>query len=334
MLGKKRMLSYRKAVYSALDQALGSDAKVVFMGEDISEYGGAFGVAGDLSKKYPSRVISTPISEGGFTGVAVGLAMTGFRPVVEIMFMDFLTLAMDQIVNHAANVHYMYGGQLSCPLVVRTPAGGYRGYGASHSKAMESAFLSVEGLKIVAPSTVSDAYGCLLSAIYDNNPVLFVEHKLLYNLEEEVEFGPDYRCELGRAQIIKEGTDVTVVTHSYGTVLANEAVHELQKEGINAELIDLRTLKPIDIETVAASVKKTGRLVSVEEGNVSGGIGAEVVSRIAERCLEYLDGRIIRVGKPDVPIPASIAAETRILPGADDIIRAVRNSLSWRHDDV
>lgn len=300
------------------------------MGEDISEYGGAFGVAGDLHKKYPARVLSTPISEGSFTGVAVGLAMTGYRPVVEIMFMDFLTLAMDQIVNHAANIHYMYGGQMACPLVIRTPAGGYRGYGPSHSKAMEAIFIGVPGLKVVAPSTPADAYGCMIEAVYDNNPVLFVEHKLLYNVEDDTACKHDESARLGRARIVREGKDVTVVSHSYGVTLASIAVSELAQEGIDAELIDLRSLKPLDTETIFASVKKTGRLVSVEEGSVFGGIGAEVVSQVTEVCLPYIDGRILRVGKPDVPIPASPEAEKHVLPDVKEIKIAIKNSLSWR----
>ncbi|MEK7774027.1 MAG: alpha-ketoacid dehydrogenase subunit beta [Deltaproteobacteria bacterium] len=325
----RERISYRKAIYRALDHVLGSDEKVVFMGEDISEYGGAFGVSADLYRRYPSRVISTPISEGSVAGAAVGLSMTGYRVIVEIMFMDFITLAMDQIINHAANIHYMYGGQVSCPIVIRTPAGGYRGYGPSHSKTLEGLFLGIPGLKIVAPSTVQDAWGALLSAVYDNNPVLFIEHKLLYDMEDEINLdhkpGP-----IGRARIVREGADVTVVSHSYGSHLSMRAAQELSAQGIEAEVIDLVSLKPLDIDTVASSVKKTGRLVTVEEGDLSGGVGAEVVSRVAEDCLPYIDGRIIRVGKPDVPIPASITAESHVLPGIEAVIEAAKKTLSWK----
>lgn len=326
----KGKISYRRAIYSALDRVMERDEKVVFIGEDITEYGGAFGVSADLCRKHPGRVIATPISEGGFTGAAVGLSMTGYRVIVEIMFMDFLTLASDQIVNHAANVHYMYGGQVKCPLVIRTPAGGYRGYGPSHSKSMENFFLSVPGLKIVAPSTAMDAYGCLVSAVYDNNPVLFIEHKLLYNTEEEAQPEMLEAVELGRAKVVREGADVTVASHSYGVRLSLEAAQELSKEGVDAEVIDLRTLKPLDIPTIEASVKKTGRLVYVEEGDAFGGVGAEVVSSIVERCMQYLDGRVLRVGKPEVPIPASLEAERLILPNSGKIIEAVKRSLSWK----
>lgn len=325
---RREKISYRKAIYRALDRVLGGDEKVVFMGEDISEYGGAFGVSADLYGRYPARVISTPISEGSVVGAAVGLSMTGYRVVVEIMFMDFITLAMDQIINHAANIHYMYGGQASCPIVIRAPAGGYRGYGPSHSKALEGLFLGVPGLKIVAPSTVQDAWGMLISAIYDNNPVLFIEHKLLYDMEGEIDL--DRKIEpIGRARIAREGADVTVVSHSYGSHLSMRAARELSAQGIDAEVIDLVSLKPLDIGAVASSVKKTGRLVTVEEGDLSGGVGAEVVSRVVEECLPYIDGRIVRVGKPDVPIPASIIAESRVLPGVEEIVDAAKRTLSW-----
>ncbi len=325
---RTQTLTYRRAIYNALDRLLSEDENIIIMGEDITEYGGAFGVTSDLYRKYPKRIISTPISEGGFTGIAVGAAMTGFRVIVEIMFMDFITLATDQIVNHAANIHYMYGGQLTCPVVIRTPAGGYRGYGVSHSQTLEACFMSVPGLKIVAPASVSDAYGLLLSSVYDNNPVLFIEHKLLYNMEVEFDFDTE-PVPLGRARIVREGRDVTLVSHSYGVHLGSTALEELLSEGIDVELIDLRTLKPLDIDTVVESVRKTGRLVYLEEGNVFGGVGGEVVSQVVERCLPYIDGRILRVGKADVPIPASISGEREVLPDIERVKEAVKSSLSW-----
>jgi len=190
--------------------------------------------------------------------------------------------------------------------------------------------MSVPGIKIVAPSTVTDAYGCLLSAVYDNNPVVFVEHKLLYDLKEDIDIGELKAVEIGKARVVREGRDVTIVAHSYGVELARRAADELAQDGVEAEVIDLRTLKPLDMETVAASVMKTGRLVSVEEGNVFGGIGAEVAGQVTERCLDYLDGRVVRVGKPDVPIPASVEAERRLLPDAGSVVEAVKRSLSWR----
>lgn len=326
----EKKISYRKAIYSAIERVMSADDRTVFIGEDIAEYGGAFGVAADLYKKFPGRVISAPISEGGFTGVAVGMAMTGYRVITEIMFMDFITLALDQIINHAANVHYMYGGQLSCPIVIRTPAGGYRGYGPSHSKAMEAMLIGIPGIRVVAPSTPADAYGCFLSAVYDNNPVVFVEHKLLYNIEEEADLDALTPVELGKAKVLRQGSDVTLVSHSYGTVICREAIGALLEEGIDVELIDLRSIKPLDMETVSASVTKTGRLVYVEEGNVAGGVGAEVVSAIAEAALPYIDGRLVRVGRPDVPIPASTVAEGYVLPDKQSVISAVKRSLTWK----
>lgn len=324
----KEKLSYRRAICRALDHILANDEKAVFIGEDIAEYGGAFGVSTGLYGKYPGRVIPAPISENGFTGVAVGLAMTGYRPIVEIMFMDFMTLAMDQLINHAANINYMYGGQVRCPMVVRTPAGGYRGYGPSHSKSLESLFIGIPGLKVVAPSTVEDAWGLLLSSVYDNNPVLFIEHKLLYNLEDTVRL-PVAIEPLGKARVARPGSDVTVVSHSYGVHICMEAARELSFLGVEAEVIDLRTIKPIDTETIAVSVKKTGKLVCVEEGDRTGGIGAEIASMVSEDCLPYLDGRIVRVGKGDVPVPASVKAEKLILPDAGSVIKAVNKALSW-----
>ncbi len=305
------------------------DESVIIMGEDITDYGGAFGVTRDLHERFPGRVLATPISENGFTGVAVGAAMTGLRPIVEIMFMDFITLAMDQILNHAAKVHYMYGGQASCPLVIRTASGGYRGYGVSHSQTLEACFMSMPGIKIVAPSTPADAYATLLSAVEDDNPVLFIEHKLLYNMEEEMD--PDTEpVPIGKARVVREGKDITLATHSYGVAIAGTAVEELEREGIDVELIDLRTLKPMDCGTIVDSVKKTGAFVYLEEGNVFGGVGAEVASLVVEEALPYIDGRILRVGRPDVHIPASLKAERMVLPDVEDVVRAVKRALSWR----
>lgn len=256
--------------------------------------------------------------------------MTGYRVIVEIMFMDFMTLALDQLVNHAANVHYMYGGQLSCPIVIRTPAGGYRGYGPSHSKSMEAMLMGVPGIRMFAPGTVEDAYGCFLSAMKEPNPVVFVEHKLLYNTEDHLDLSSVTPVPFGKARIARAGTDVTIVAHSYAATLSCEAAAGLMEEGINAEVIDLRSLKPLDLDSVIKSVKKTGRLVCVEEGNVTGGVGAEVASSVVEAALPFLDGRVTRVGRPDVPIPASGKAERFVLPDVENIKTAVRRSLNWK----
>lgn len=318
-----------QAVREALSEEMRRDPTVLLMGEDIGRYGGAFGLTSGMVEEFGDmRVLETPISENGFTGVAVGAALTGLRPVVEIMFMDFLTLASDQLVNHAAKLHYIYGGQVKVPMVIRTPAGGGRGYGASHSQSLESMFCGVPGLKIVAPSKPRDAKGLLKSAIRDDNPVLFVEHKLLYASKSEVPEEEEL-LPLGRAVVVKEGSDVTLVSHSRGVSLAEEASVVLAGQGVDVEIVDLRTLKPLDVETIHESVAKTGRAVIVEEGPVCGGIGAEVAASIAEECLSHLDGRVVRVGMPDTPIPSSSFLESEVLPAVDDVVEACRRSLSW-----
>lgn len=314
------MLSYRDALYEALREEMESDETVVLIGEDFAN-GGAFGVAGDLPDRFGwSRVIRTPISENGFIGVAVGAAMTGLRPVAEIMFMDFMTLAMDQLVNHAAKIHYMYSGQYSVPLVVRTPAGAGRGYGASHSQSLESWLIHVPGLKVVAPSDPADAKGLLKSAIRDDNPVVFIENKLLYPKKGEIE--DDGPIPLGHARVRRHGSDITLVSYGRMLDLSLEAAELLGLEGVGCEVIDLRTLKPLDLDTLLGSVARTGRFVFVEEG--TGGIGAEVATRIVEA---YPTTRVVRVAARDVPIPSSGPLEQHVIPQLDDIINGCLNSL-------
>ena len=298
-------------------------------GKDITIYGGAFQVTGDLWERFGShRVIGTPISENGIVGVGVGAAITGMRPVIEIMFMDFITLAMDQIANSACKLHYTYGGQLSVPLVIRTPAGAGRAYGANHSQSFESLFMNVPGLKIVAPSTPVDAKGLLKASIRDNNPVLFVENKLLYDTIGEVP-EDEVVLPIGKASIAKEGKDVTLISYSRMLLFSLEASAILEDKGIDVEVIDLKSLKPLDMETIATSLAKTGRVVVVEEGYKTGGIGAEICARIGEECLPYLDGRIVRVGAADVPIPCSPFLESQVLPNIESIVTACEYSLSW-----
>lgn len=324
-----RTISFTQAVREALSEEMRRDPSVFLLGEDIGKYGGAFGVtAGMLDEFGAERVVETPISENSFVGVAVGAAVTGLRPVVEIMFMDFLTLAADQIVNHASKLRYIYGGQVKVPMVIRTPAGGGRGYGASHSQSLEGMFCSVPGLKVVAPSTPRDAKGLLKSAIRDDNPVLFVEHKLLYAEKGEVP-EEDEALPLGKAFVRQEGKDVTLIAHSRMVKLASEVIVNLADEGVDVELIDLCSLKPFDTETIEKSIRKTGRVVIVEEGPKYGGVGAEVAAHIAEQCLPHIDGRIVRVGMPDVPIPSSTFLEDVVLPKREDIIEACLKSLSW-----
>jgi pyruvate/2-oxoglutarate/acetoin dehydrogenase E1 component len=321
---EQRDVTYREALYEALRDEMERDESIVMIGEDLAP-GGAFGVAGDLYQRFGSgRVIQAPISENGFVGVAVGAAMAGLRPVVEIMFMDFMTLAMDQLVNHAAKIHYMYAGQFSVPIVLRTPAGAGRGYGASHSQSLESWLLHVPGLKVVAPSDPGDANGLLKSAIRDDNPVVFVENKLLYGkrgvLSSEASALP-----LGRARIRRPGRDITLASYGRMLDLSLEAAEILAPEGVSCEVIDLQTLKPLDVETLAASATRTGRFVFVEEG--TGGVGAEVCTRMSERCLEHLAGRTVRVSARDVPIPSSGPLERHVIPQVSDIVNGCLDSL-------
>jgi pyruvate/2-oxoglutarate/acetoin dehydrogenase E1 component len=322
-----RELSYWQAVQEALREEMVRDPRVFLMGEDIGVYGGAFGATRGLLAEFGAeRVRCTPISEATIVGAGIGAAVTGMRPVVEIMFMDFVTLAMDQIANHAAKFRYMYGPQARVPLVIRTPAGGGRSYGATHSQSLEAWFLHVPGLKVIAPATPADAKGLLKSAIRDDNPVLCVEHKLLYATTGPVPDG-DVTEPLGQAAIRREGTDVTLVTYSYYVGVALQAAEALARDGIEAEVVDLRTLVPLDTETVLDSVRKTGRLVCIEEGTRTGGVGAEIAARVAEEAYEYLDAPIRRVATPDIPIPFSPVLEDAALPKVDGIIRTVTELL-------
>ncbi len=319
-----RTISYRQALYEAMLEEMEQDSSVVLIGEDFAN-GGAFGVVGDLPDRFGSdRVIRTPISENSYVGVGVGAAMTGLRPVVEIMFMDFMTLAMDQIVNHAAKIHYMYAGQYSVPLVVRTPAGAGRGYGASHSQSLESWLLHVPGLKVIAPSDPADAKALLRSAIRDENPVIFIENKLLYPKEGPVN-DAELDGKLGKARIRAAGDDITLA--SYGRMLDEslKAAELLAAEGVYTDVIDLRTLKPLDTDTLISSVQRTGRFVFVEEG--TGGVGAEVCSRVVELAGAYLHGRIPRVAARDVPIPSSGPLEQHVIPQVADIVNGCLDTL-------
>ena len=316
--------TYWQALQEALREAMQRDPTVFVMGEDIGVYGGAFGVTRGLQAEFGTqRVRCTPISEATIVGAATGAALTGLRPVVEIMFMDFLTLAMDQLANHAAKFRYMYGPQARVPLVLRTPAGGGRCYGATHSQSLEAWFLHVPGIKVVAPATPADAKGLLSAAIRDDNPVLFVEHKLLYATTGEVPEDDGF-VPIGSAAVRRAGRDVTLVSYSYYVGVALEAATRLAADGIDAEVIDLRTLVPMDTPAILESVRKTGRLVCIEEGTQSGGVGAEIAARVAEHAYEYLDAPIRRVAAADVPIPFSPALEPLALPSTDDIVRTVR----------
>lgn len=326
---KKRKLSYKSAIYEALFEEMQGDEKVVLLGEDISVLGGAFGVTGELWKHFgKERVINTPISENSFVGVAIGMAMLGMRPVVEIMFMDFITLACDQIINHAAKIPYIYGGQIKVPVVIRTPFGAGRGYGASHSQSLERLFMGIPGIKIIAPYNVADAKNLLKSAINSEDLIIFIEHKMLYAKEGEVLDSDQGIIEINKARILREGKDITLISYSKMLDCCLEIADELCTD-LSIEVIDLCSLKPIDADTIISSVKKTGRVVFVEEGPKVGGIGAEVCSQISEQCLEYLNGRVVRVGSPEVPIPSSRYLEEIVLPDRETIIEGIKKSLSW-----
>jgi pyruvate dehydrogenase E1 component beta subunit len=298
------------------------DEAVFLLGEDIAEYGGAFGVTRGLLEAFGrERVINAPISEPGFVGAAIGAALVGSRPVVEIMFMDFMTLVTDQLVNQAAKLHYVLGEQARCPLVIRVAGGGGRCYGSTHSQTLEAWFMHAPGIKIAVPATPADARGLLKSAVRDDNPVLFVEHKMLYGLRGEVTAG-DEPVPFGKARMVTEGEDITLVAWSWMAAEAEAATAELAAAGVSAELIDLRTLNPLDTDTLVASARKTGRVLIVQEAPGTAGPAAEIACRIFEQAHDYLDAPITRLAAPDVPIPASPALEQAVLPGRDKIAQA------------
>jgi acetoin:2,6-dichlorophenolindophenol oxidoreductase subunit beta len=315
---------FRTAIRDALDEELAADERVVFFGEDVAVAGGVFAATPGLYEKYGGeRVFDTPISELALAGAAFGSAVTGLRPVVEIMFGDFLTLAMDMIVNQATKYRFLTQEQVSVPLVIRSVVGAGGRFGAIHSQMPASWFMGVPGLKVVAPSTPADAKSLLRAAIRDDNPVLFFEHKRLYALEGEVngEVG-----RLGEADVVREGRDVTLVTAMKSVHDALEAAEQLDRDRISVEVIDLRTLRPIDVETVVASVRKTNRVVVVEEGPLTGGWAGEVLACVTEQALGHLDDAW-RIATPNTPIPYSPPLEDAFLPGAERIVADIRRRL-------
>ena len=320
-----RELSYAEAIREGLAQAMQADERVFLFGEDVGVYGGAFGVSGDLFHKFgPERVIDTPISELGIAGAAVGAAITGMKPVLELQFSDFVTLAMEQIVNQAAKIHFMFGGKATVPMVVRLPGGSGTGAAAQHSQSLEAWFAHVPGLKVVQPSTPHDAKGLLLAAIDDPNPVLIFVHKLLYKTRGPVSEDP-YRVPIGKAAVRRAGRDLTIVGSSIMAIRAAAAATRLSAENIDAEVIDLRSLRPIDLTTIAASVRKTHRLLIVYEGVKIMGIGAEISAMIAESdAFDFLDAPIARLGGADVPLPYNPVLEKAAVPQEDDIVAAAR----------
>ncbi|MEM9223071.1 MAG: alpha-ketoacid dehydrogenase subunit beta [Pseudomonadota bacterium] len=321
-----RELSYAEAIREALDIALAEDERVIVMGEDIGVYGGAFQVTGDLVHKYgEDRIMDTPISELGGAGVAVGAALCGLRPIYEFQFSDFATLAMEQIANQAAKLRFMLGGAVSVPVVMRFPAGSGTGAAAQHSQSLEAWFGHVPGLKVVQPSTPEDAKGMLLAAIADPDPVMIFEHKILYKTKGPVPEG-FYTCPIGKAAVRRDGSDLTIVATSIMVHKALDAAKTLADEGIDTEVIDLRSVRPMDRETVLDSLRKTGRLICVYEGVKTLGVGAEVSAMVAESdAFDYLDAPIVRLGGAECPIPYNPELEKAAVPQVDDILAAARD---------
>jgi acetoin:2,6-dichlorophenolindophenol oxidoreductase subunit beta len=319
-------ITYAEAIRSALCHEMRRDARVFILGEDVGLYGGAFGVTKGMMDEFgPDRVRDTPISEAVIAGAAAGAAITGMRPVAEIMFMDFITISMDQLANQAAKVRYMFGGKATVPMVLRTPAGSGTGAAAQHSQSLESLLANIPGLKIVMPSTPADAKGLLIASIRDDNPVIFIEHKLLYKTKGAVPDG-EYVVPLGVADVKRRGTDITIVATSLEVVRALQAAEQLAKDGIEAEVIDPRTLVPFDERTIAESVRKTGRVMIVHEAPKHCGFGAEVAARLAEgEAFDYLDAPIVRLGGAQVPIPYNPNLERAAVPQTEDIVKAARS---------
>ncbi|MDP9319498.1 MAG: alpha-ketoacid dehydrogenase subunit beta [Chloroflexota bacterium] len=315
---------YAEALNDALRIEMQRDVRVIVLGEDIAEHGGAFQVTANLLAEFgPTRILQTPISEIGLVGTAVGAALTGMRPVAELMYIDFSGLAIDQIVNQAAQNHFMFGGQARVPLVVRTQGGSGRGNAAQHSKSLEAWFTHVAGLKVVMPSTPADAKGLLASAIRDDDPVMFIEHKLLYRTKGPVPTG-EHLVPLGKADTKREGTDVTIVTWSREVLFSLEAAATLADEGISAEVVDLRSLVPLDKDAILSSVRKTRRCLVVHEAIKRGGYGGEIAAMVAEEAFDDLDAPPRRLAGLETPIPYAQPLELGVVPQAADIVTSAR----------
>lgn len=320
-------LSYRQALHDTLRDELARDDSVILLGEEIGVFEGSYKItAGLLTEFGPQRVRDTPIAEEGFVGLATGAAMLGMRPVVEIMTINFSLLAIDQIVNHAAKMHAMFGGQVSVPLVIRTPGGGGQQLAATHSQNLEVWYAHVPGMKVVAPATPADARALLTAAIRDDDPVLVLENLALYNTKGEVPDGESVG-EIGRAAVLRPGTDITVVAYSRATVVALGVAEQLAASGISVEVVDLRSLRPLDRETVCASVRRTSRAVVLEDDWLTYGVGAEIAATIQEGAFDYLDAPVRRVAAAEVPLPYAKSLELAALPDAGDLTRVVHEVL-------
>ena len=326
-----REITYLEAVREALRQEMQADERVFIIGEDVGVYGGAFGVTLGLMEEFgEERVIDTPISELGIAGAVTGAALSGMRPVGEIMFMDFITLASEQLVNQAAKIRFMFGGKARVPFVLRTPAGSGTGAAAQHSQSLENWFVHVPGIKVIAPTTPYDVKGLLIAAIRDDNPVLFIEHKLLYKTKGPVPEEP-YTLPIGSAEVKRPGRDLTIIATSVMVKRALEAAGQLAEEGIEVEVVDPRTLKPLDEETLIRSVIKTGRVLIVHEAARTGGYGGELAAVIAgSQAFDYLEAPIVRLAGRDMPIPYNRMLEYHTVPQVEDIVEKARELTSGR----
>ena len=324
------VMTYREALNQALIEEMERDPDVFLMGEEVGVYNGAYKVSKGLLDRFGDmRVVDTPITELGFAGLGVGAAMVGLRPVIEFMTFNFSLLALDQVVNSAAKLHYMSGGDFKCPIVFRGPTGAALQLAAQHSQALEATYAHFPGLKLAAPATPADAKGLLKAAIRDDDPVVVMEGELLYALKGEVPEEEDFVIPLGVADVKREGTDVSIITHGKMVHVANQAAAELEKDGVQAEVLDLRSLRPLDVESIEATVRKTNRAVYVEEGWPFGGIGAQIASLIQEEFFDYLDAPVLRVAQVDVPMPYNKALERMTKPSVDRVVAAC-NKVMYR----
>jgi pyruvate/2-oxoglutarate/acetoin dehydrogenase E1 component len=319
-----RELTYREALNEALTEEMNRDGTIFLMGEDVGVFGGTFGVSRGLLEKFgQKRVRTTPVSEAIIAGAAVGAAITGMRPVAEIMFIDFSTIASDQIINQAAKICYMFGGKTSVPVVFRTQGGGGRSWAAQHSQSLEAWYTHIPGLIVIMPSSPYDAKGLLKSAIRDNNPVMFIEHKQLYNTKGSVPEG-EYVVPIGKGKVVRNGKDITLIATSHMVIKCIEAAQQLERDGLDIEIIDPRTLVPLDREIIIKSVKKTGRVLIVQEACRRMGFGSDILRVIVEGCFDYLDSPPCVMGSEEVPLPFSGILENLALPQTDNIVKKVK----------
>jgi pyruvate dehydrogenase E1 component beta subunit len=319
-----RIMSASAALAEALHEEMARDERIFILGEDLTAHAGIFGQFKGIPEKFPGRILDTPISEACIAGCGVGAALTGMRPIVDFHFSDFVTCGMDEFCNQAAKIRYMFGGQVKLPMVVWCPDGAGLRAAAQHSQSLEAWFVHTPGLKVVVPSEPADVKGLMKASIRDDNPVMFFQHKRLFRREGHVPADPEFIIPLGQAAVKRAGKDVSLLTYGSGFFLCMDAAQELATEGIEAEVVDLRSLKPLDMETVAASVKKTFRAVIVHEACLTGGFGAELAAGIQAELFDYLDAPILRVAARDVPIPFSPPMEDFVLPKAADVVKAVK----------